>query len=183
MPNVRPLNKKKYGISKHAFGTAYSYCLQYPEWREELGSRTSTVKSPQITGMPGAHSGSDATANLAERRVELREKMQKVEDTVREAVGDNKSLYEYLLEYVTTEGATFHWMKQKGIPCERTYFYEVRITSWQSGSESAVLTGQLLCYIDKVQKMRTKILRHYPSQRLRKTRSFFRWRRHDTRTD
>lgn len=30
------------------------------------------------------------------------------------------------LEYVTTEGATFHWMKQKGIPCERTYFYEVR---------------------------------------------------------
>lgn len=82
MPNVRPLNKKKYGISKHAFGTAYSYCLQYPEWREELGSRTSTVKSPQITGMPGAHSGSDATANLAERRVELREKMQKVEDKV-----------------------------------------------------------------------------------------------------
>ena len=125
MPNVRPLNKK-YGISKHAFGTAYSYCLQYPEWREELGSRTSTVKSPQITGMPGARNGSDATANLALRRVELREKMQKVEDTVREAVGDNKSLYEYLLEYVTTEGATFYWMKQKGIPCERTYFYEAR---------------------------------------------------------
>lgn len=50
---------------------------------------------------------------------------------------------------------------------------DISITSWQSGSESAVLTGQLLCYIDKVQKMRTKILRHYPSQRLRKNRSFF----------
>lgn len=50
---------------------------------------------------------------------------------------------------------------------------DISITSWQSGSESAVLTGQLLCYIDKVQKMRTKILRHYPSQRLRKIRSFF----------
>ena len=50
---------------------------------------------------------------------------------------------------------------------------DISITSWQSGSESAVLTGQLLCYIDKVQKMRTKILRHYPSKRLRKTRSFF----------
>ena len=36
---------------------------------------------------------------------------------------------------------------------------DISITSWQSGSESAVLTGQLLCYIDKVQKMRTKILR------------------------
>ena len=50
---------------------------------------------------------------------------------------------------------------------------DISITSWQSGSESAVLTGQLLCYIDKVQKMRTKILRHYPSQRLRKTGAFF----------
>lgn len=29
---------------------------------------------------------------------------------------------------------------------------DISITSWQSGSESAVLTGQLLCYIDKVQK-------------------------------
>ena len=50
---------------------------------------------------------------------------------------------------------------------------DISITSWQSGSESAVLTGQLLCYIDKVQKMRTKILRHYPSQRLRKPGAFF----------
>lgn len=100
MPNVRPLNKKKYGISKHAFGTAYSYCLQYTEWREELGCRTSTVKSPQITGMPGAHNGSDATANLAERRVELRKKMEKVEDTVREAVGDNECLYDLAVPFV-----------------------------------------------------------------------------------
>lgn len=126
MPNVRPLNKKKYGISKHAFGTAYSYCLQYPEWKEELSSRTSTVKSPQITGMPGAHNGSDATADLAQRRAELQQKVEKVESTVREAVGKDKTLYKYLLEYVTTEGATFYWIKQKGMPCERTYFYKVR---------------------------------------------------------
>lgn len=126
MPNVRPLNKKKYGISKYAFQTAYSYCLQYPEWKEELGSRTSTVKSPQITGMPRAHSGSDATAVLAQRRVELQQKVDNVENTVREAIGKNRGLYQYLLEYVTTEGATFHWIKQKGMPCERTYFYQVR---------------------------------------------------------
>lgn len=127
MPNVRPLNRKKYGISKHAFGTAYSYCLQYPEWKEELMNKTTTIKSPQINGLPGVHGGSgDATAELAERRVELKEKMSKVENTVRDAVGKDKSLYMYLLEYVTTEGATFRTMKQKGIPCERTYFYEIR---------------------------------------------------------
>ena len=36
MPNVRPLNRKKYNISKRAFQTAYNYCLQYNEWKEEL---------------------------------------------------------------------------------------------------------------------------------------------------
>lgn len=44
MPNVRPLNKKKYGITKHAFGTAYSYCMQYNEWKEELLKEMSTEK-------------------------------------------------------------------------------------------------------------------------------------------
>lgn len=84
------------------------------------------IKSPQINGMPGSHGGSDPTAALASSRVELESKVTKIEETVKEAVGDNKILYSYLLEYVTTEGSTFHWMKQKGIPCERTYFYELR---------------------------------------------------------
>lgn len=126
MPNVRPLNTKKYGINKHAFGTAYSYCLQYPDWKEELNNNTHTVKSPQISGMPSGGSSGDATANLARRRVELQEKIAKVEETVWEAVHQNVVLYDYLLEYVTTEGSTFRMMKQKGIPCERTYFYEMR---------------------------------------------------------
>lgn len=126
MPNVRPLNKKKYGISKYAFQMAYNYCLQYPEWKEELKNNISTVKSPQITGMPGIHNGGDATAEQAQKRCELQTKIDNVENTVREAVGEYKALYKYLLEYVTTEGATFHWIKQKGMPCERTYFYQVR---------------------------------------------------------
>lgn len=127
MPNVRPLNKKKYGISKHAFMTAHAYCLQYQEWMEELEAKTNTIASPDLNGMPGAHNGTgDATATLAAHRVELQEKIEKIEETVKEATEKAPGLYWYLLEYVTTEGATFHWMKQKGIPCERTYFYELR---------------------------------------------------------
>ena len=49
MPNVRPLNKKKYGISKHAFGTAYSYCLQYPEWREVFPKLKEIEEQPVFT--------------------------------------------------------------------------------------------------------------------------------------
>lgn len=126
MPNVRPLNKKKYGISKHAFMTAYSYCLQYPEWKRDLEEQGSIVGSPGFDGMPSGNGGGDPTSRLAERRIELESKMQNVESAARMATEKAPGLYRYLLEYVTTEGATFNWMKQKGIPCERTYFYEIR---------------------------------------------------------
>ena len=43
-----------------------------------------------------------------------------------EAVGKEKELYPYLLYYVTTEYCTFQTMKARGIPCERSYFYEMR---------------------------------------------------------
>lgn len=126
MPNVRPLNSKKYGISKHAFLTAYSYCLQYAEWMEKLENEIITVKSPQITGMPGAHTVSDPTANTAVRSMELLGKIRNVEDAAWEASGKNMVLYGYLLDYVTTEGSTFYQMKQRGMPCERTCFYKMR---------------------------------------------------------
>ncbi len=128
MPNVRPISEKKYGISKNAFGTAYRYCLQYPEWKAELRDRKrkTGVKSPHITGMPGAHGSRSQVEQQALDNVELERKIEKVEETVREAAGEDEGLYSYLLLYVTTEGATFHWIKSKGIPCERTRFYELR---------------------------------------------------------
>lgn len=127
MPNVRQLNEKKYGISKHAFATARSYCLQYTEWKAQLRDATESIKSPQITGMPSAHGGkSNPTEALGIRRAELQSKIDKVEKTAMAAVGENKALYPYLIEYVTTEGATFCQMKQKGIPCGSTLFYQIR---------------------------------------------------------
>lgn len=62
MPNVRPLNKR-YGISKHAFLTAYSYCHQYREWHKALTS-----------GAREDDHGSSVT--------EIEEKIRKIENTV-----------------------------------------------------------------------------------------------------
>ncbi|MXP77257.1 hypothetical protein GN277_18300 [Lachnospiraceae bacterium WCA-9-b2] len=39
MPDVRPINKKKYEISKHRFLELYYYCMQYREWVDELEVR------------------------------------------------------------------------------------------------------------------------------------------------
>ena len=96
MPNVRPLNRKKYNISKRAFQTAYNYCLQYTEWKEELAVKRDTRAGQNLT------------------------------DAAMEAVGKEKELYPYLLYYVTTEYCTFQTMKARDIPCERSYFYEMR---------------------------------------------------------
>lgn len=96
MPNVRPLNRR-YGISKHAFLTAYSYCHQYREWHKALTS--------------GARED-DHGSSVAE----IEEKIRKIENTVAEAVQDYPALYPFMLEYVTEEGTTFQQMQQKGIP-------------------------------------------------------------------
>ena len=73
MPNVRPLNRR-YGISKHAFLTAYSYCHQYREWHKALTS--------------GARED-DHGSSVAE----IEEKIRKIENTVAEAVQDYPALY------------------------------------------------------------------------------------------
>lgn len=125
MPNVRPLNDK-YGLSKHEFHMAYSFCMQYPEWKHTLKLLTSSVKSPTLTGMPTAHGGSDATSSLAAKRISLENKIKIVEETMREVTAPDPILYPYLLEYVTTEGCTYQMMSQKKIPCGRTYFYQLR---------------------------------------------------------
>lgn len=65
MPNVRPLNRKKYNISKRAFQTAYNYCLQYTEWKEELAVKRDTRAGQNLTGQPGSHNCSDSTADAA----------------------------------------------------------------------------------------------------------------------
>lgn len=106
MPNVRPLNKR-YGISKHAFLTAYSYCHQYREWQKAIDK-------------------SGAREDSYESDTQIKEKIWKIEDTVREAVQDYPALYPYMLEYVTEEGTTFQQMQQKGIPCGSTLFYTLR---------------------------------------------------------
>ena len=127
MPNVRPISEKKYGISKHAFATAYSYCLQYREWQAEMADKTTTYRSPQVTGMPtGSGGSSDATADAGMRIAELAGKVALIEDTARLATSGYDAVYPYLLSYVTTEGCTFDMIRQQGVPCGKTLFYELR---------------------------------------------------------
>lgn len=112
----RPINKDKYGISKHRYLEVIHHCLQYPEWREELENMTDTVKAIQY-GQEGKGSPSQASATerLAIKRAELQEKCERIEQTAIEADAD---IYQWLLEGVTTDYATYIYLRDaKGLPC------------------------------------------------------------------
>lgn len=124
MPDVRPLNRKKYEISKHRFLELYHFCMQYNEWKEELKHNTTTVKSIQITDMPSAHNYKDQTANLVERRMRLMEKCELIEQTAIEADAD---IYQYIIEGVTVEYASYRYLKDvRNMPCGKDMYYDRR---------------------------------------------------------
>lgn len=125
MPDVRPINKKKYEISKHRFLELYHYCMQYGEWIDELNGMTDTVKGIANTeGARGSGGVGSATEQLAIRRVKLQEKCEIIEQTAIEA---DPELYPYIIEGVTTEYATYKYLKQvKDIPCGKDMYYDRR---------------------------------------------------------
>lgn len=124
MSRVRPINEKKYEISKHRFWELYHYCLQYNEWKDELKYKNDTVKSIGITDMPVSHNTSDATAKLAERRVELQRKCELIEQTAIEADPD---IYQYIIKSVTNDYVSYKYLKQvMNIPCGKDMFYDRR---------------------------------------------------------
>jgi hypothetical protein len=127
MPNVRTLNAKKYGISKQKFLMAKAFCYQYPEWKAEIKETSNTVKSINISDMTVASgTNGDPTGALGMHHIDIRDKIDLVEETAKEAVGANQVMYPYLLRYVTEEGTTYNMLCGQDMPYGRTLFYETR---------------------------------------------------------
>lgn len=102
----------------------YHYCLQYNEWKDELAYKCDTVKSIEVTDMPTAHSGSDATQDLAVRRAELEKKCALIEEAAYEA---DASIHQYILKAVTNEGITYKYLHTvMNIPCGKDMYYDRR---------------------------------------------------------
>lgn len=122
--NVRPINEKKYDISKHRFLELYHFCMQYNEWKDELKYKKDTVRSIEVTDMPAGHGNGDVTANLAVRRAELQRKCELIEQTAIEADPD---IYQYIIKGVTTEYATYRYLREiAGMPCGKNMYYDRR---------------------------------------------------------
>ena len=123
VPNKRDLKLDQYGISGHRYGELKCFCLQYREWKDELEYKKDTLKSKCITDMPLSTSGSDATVDLALRRVELEAKCKLIEQTALEADGN---LYQYIIKSVTEEVPCWYLEQIMGMPYCRKDFYGAR---------------------------------------------------------
>ena len=125
MPDVRPINEKKYEINKHRFLELRYHCLQYTDWRRELTGMTDTVRSIEYSKEgKGSPSQGSATEHLAIRRTELEEKCKVIEQTAIEA---DPELYPWILEGVTQDYATYSYLRDaKKMPCGKNMYYERR---------------------------------------------------------
>ncbi len=121
MPNIRALNKKKYEINRYRYHELRYFCLQYPEWVEELKKIEGVLKSIDLTREGKAGRISDATADLAIRREGLGKKCELIEQTAIEADGE---IYQYILKGVTM-GKGFDRLFPMP-PCERDMYYDRR---------------------------------------------------------
>ena len=117
----------KYKISKSDYMTAKWYALRFNSWLDEYNALSDSVRSFDYTNadMPKAvNKTSNPTEDLAERRAELRKKMDLITRCCHEAGGD---LSEYLFKAVTNEEVTYKSLVAlREIPCSANTFYDRR---------------------------------------------------------
>lgn len=124
MTHIRPeLKKNKWKLTKHEFYTAYHYALQYRELKDKYKSIIG-LSAINADGMPHGTNTSDPTFSQASELQDLSDRIQLIEDTVKEI---DESIYCWLLKGVTTENVSFNYLQQTmHIPCGRTYYYNKR---------------------------------------------------------
>lgn len=120
--NVRPeLSKRnKYWIPKHRYYELKHFCLQYPEWKEQLkhvsmaGRNLCSVRSEQTEWHDPVHESSYG-------RDECLRKIRMVEECARLASSD---LGKYILRAVTEDLSFTHLKMMLDIPCGKNAYYE-----------------------------------------------------------
>ena len=113
----------KYYVEKHRYYELKHFCLQYSIWKKALASIGGTryaindISSVHIDG-----GVSDPTAEHAEERIFLSERISMVERVARQT---DQEIANYILRGVT-EGVSYEYLKTKlDIPCCREKYYEL----------------------------------------------------------
>lgn len=113
----------KYKIPPELYKHTMSYVGMYKTWLKEYNLLTDTMKGVNLDGMPHGTGTGQPTEKLAIRRAELRNRMEKVEESIKEVCPD---MYDCLLKaYINN--ISFDVAKVfLNLPCERTFYYTTR---------------------------------------------------------
>jgi hypothetical protein len=122
----RPLSRKnKYYIPKEDYLTAIHYSLRYPVWKQEIDAIADTAKAIQYDKDNVQSSGDyDATFEAAVKLSEstIAHKVKLIDDIIYQV---SKGMDNWIRLGVCY-GLTFEQLKQKGMPCERDMYYDIR---------------------------------------------------------
>ena len=120
-----PKESGKYWLPKQCFLTVYHHCLQYPEWKVEIGILRASLGAGGVNydGMPHGTGISDPTSSAAMRLADLDMKMQQVKDTVYEVAPE---IYQWLLKGVTEDRPFWYLHDMMRMPCEKDMYYDRR---------------------------------------------------------
>ena len=120
--NIRPeiSKKNKWWISKHRYYELKHFCLQYPEWKEQVRNAAIFGKTGEVVRTD--RQWSDPTATSSYICEEAMDRIRLVEECCSLACGDLSS---YILRAVT-EGLSYVNLKMMyEIPCSRDTYYEL----------------------------------------------------------
>lgn len=117
--------KNKYFIPKEDYLTAIHYSLRYPIWKQEIDAIADTAKAITYDKDHVQTSGDyDSTFEAAVQIAEgsISKKIHLIDNTIMLVA---KGMDNWLRLGVCY-GLTFDQLKQKGMPCERDLYYEIR---------------------------------------------------------
>lgn len=118
-----PTIRSKFYIPKQDYLTAIHWCQRYPLWKAELELEPDSGKAIEYDKDHVQTSNDfDPVSTMAMRRVEIAQKMELLESTIRSV---DESIYNYLLLGVGY-GLTMEQLKEKGMPCSHKYYYGKR---------------------------------------------------------
>lgn len=113
----------KWGLPKEEYLTALHYALRYPLWLAEIKDAEDTSRAITYDGVKVQTSTNpDMVFNAAYRAAELDKKVKMIDSLINECA---KGMDNYLRLGVC-HGLTFYQLKERGMPCEKTLYYDMR---------------------------------------------------------
>ena len=118
-----PKKSSKYYVPEAVHKTVVNFCRQYPLWESELNITADSSRAIDY-GKEHVQSSNqyDPTSKLGMRRAMISKKKQLIDSLAREIAGD---LDQWLIMGVGN-GLTFFQLQDRGIPCGKDMYYNMR---------------------------------------------------------